>query len=430
MAGTITPSATVQNQDIQNGTEQQHYGSALSVMMLLHFMIGFLTCLNDILVPHLKSVFNLNYTEAALIQFTFFTAYFVMSIPAGKIISAFGYQKAILVGLGVSAVGALTFYPAASLLVYPVFLTALFTLAAGFTVLQVAVNPYASILGKPETASSRLTLTQAFNSLGTFVAPRIGGLFILAAAAPGVVALSSLSEVEQTARRLAEASTVQTPYLIFAGILVTLGIIISFLRLPVIRSVEEHGVGSLGEAWKVRRVRLGAAGIFAYVGAEVAIGSFFISFATLPSISTLTEPEAAGYVSLYWGGAMIGRFIGSALLRRTPPGILLAFYAAFAGILVTTAVFSSGSIAMITLIAVGLCNSIMFPNIFTLGIDALGKLTGYASSIITMAIVGGAVIPLIQGRIADTIGLQWSFFLPVLCYAYICWFALKGWRHD
>ncbi len=409
---------------------QSKYTGALAAMMALHFMIGFLTCLNDILVPHLKSVFDLNYTQAALIQFTFFTAYFAMSIPAGKVIAGLGYKRAIVVGLGTSAVGALLFYPASLILAYPVFLAALFTLASGFTVLQVAVNPYAAVLGKPETASSRLTLTQAFNSLGTFIAPRVGGLFILSATVLTASQLVSMTEAERLAHRLAEAASVQTPYIVFAGVLCVLAAVIALLRLPVIASVEEKGAGSLREAWSVRRVRLGALGIFAYVGAEVAIGSFLISFITQPSIAGISEQSAAVFVSYYWGGAMVGRFIGSVLLRRTPPGVLLAAYAALAAMLVATAILSSGSLAMWALIAVGFCNSIMFPNIFTLGIDGVGKLTGYASSIITMAIVGGAVVPLVQGALADAFGLQRAFVLPIFCYVYIVYFALKGWKHE
>jgi FHS family L-fucose permease-like MFS transporter len=406
---------------------------ALSVMMMLHFMIGFLTCLNDILVPHLKAVFALNYTRTMLIQFTFFTAYFVVSLPAGRIIAAVGYKRAMQIGLIVSASGALVFYPAAAMAQYWMFLAALFTLASGFTILQVAINPYAAVLGAPEKASSRLTLTQAFNSLGTTVAPHIGGLFILSGAVLGADTIAAVAQTDREAYKFTEASSVQVPYLVFAGILVVLTLLVSMIALPVIKSVEETSEESstskssslqgLREALSVQRLRRGALGIFCYVGAEVAIGSFLINFLSQPSIAGLNEQSAARYVSLYWGGAMIGRFVGSALLARTPTGWLLRLYAFIAAGLVAIATVSGGAWAMWSVIAIGLLNSIMFPNIFTLSIDGLGRLTGYGSSILSMAIVGGAVIPLAQGALADVLGVQRSFVLSVLCYSYIAWFA-------
>lgn len=410
------------------------YTIALAAMMALHFMIGFLTCLNDILVPHLKAVFELNYTRTMLIQFTFFTAYFVMSLPAGRIIAAVGYKRAMMIGLATSAAGALLFYPAAAVPAYGIFLMALFTLASGFTILQVAINPYAAVLGKPETASSRLTLTQAFNSLGTTVAPRVGGIFILSASVLAADRIAAMTEAERAAYKLAEASAVQMPYLVFAGVLVLLAITLATLKLPVIAAVENAAQSmktvvttsvksGLAEAFAIQRVRLGTLGIFTYVGAEVAIGSFII-FAAKATIGLTNEQAATYYVSLYWGGAMVGRFLGSALLARTGVGVLLALYAGCAAALVTLGMLATGSVALWAIVAIGFFNSIMFPNIFTLGIAGVGRLTGYASSIITMAIVGGAVVPLATGALADSVGVQRAFVLPLVCYGYILWFAL------
>ncbi len=407
----------------------------LSAMMALMFIIGFLTCLNDILVPHLKEVFSLSYTQVMLIQFTFFSAYFVMSLPAGWIISRFGYKRGILIGLATSTLGAISFYPAAALPSYPVFLAGLFTLASGFTLLQVAVNPYASALGKPETAPSRLTLTQAFNSLGTTIAPRVGGALILPPAILGITELLKRSEAEQAAYRIAQASSVQIPYLVFAGVLVLLWIALALFKLPVISTVESEEARSakMSDALAIKRVRYGVLGIFCYVGAEVAIGSLLINFILhLNIFPTMTEAEAAiaaaKYVSLYWGGAMIGRFLGSALLARTPQGVLLGVHATTASILVLTAIFTQGELAMWALILVGYCNSIMFPNIFTLAIRDLGHLTNRGGSLLTMAIVGGAVIPLAQGALIDVWGFSPSYILPLLCYVYIVFFAFKGWK--
>jgi FHS family L-fucose permease-like MFS transporter len=407
----------------------------LTAMMALMFIIGFLTCLNDILVPHLKEVFDLNYTQVMFIQFTFFSAYFVMSLPSGWFISRFGYKKGILAGLATSTCGALLFYPAAALPSYPLFLFGLFTLASGFTLLQVAVNPYASALGKPETAPSRLTLTQAFNSLGTTIAPRLGGAIILPPAILAAAEFAKLSEAQQISYRITQASSVQLPYVIFAGVLVLLFIAIALFKLPVISSVdsEEARNTTISEALKVKRLRYGVLGIFCYVGAEVAIGSLLINFILhLRIFPGMTDAEAAidaaKFVSFYWGGAMIGRFVGSALLARTPQGVLLGIHALAASLLVAIAIFTGGAVAMWALILVGYCNSIMFPNIFTLAIKDLGILTNRGGSVLTMAIVGGAVIPLAQGALIDVWGFQPSYILPLLCYAYIVFFAFKGWK--
>jgi FHS family L-fucose permease-like MFS transporter len=411
--------------------DNRSHKSAFAIVTILFFMWGFLTCLNDILVPHLKGVFDLNYTKVMLIQFSFFAAYFIMSIPAGKLIGRFGYQRGIVIGLATGALGALMFYPAAGLLSYPLFLSALFVLATGITVLQVAANPYAAVLGKPETASSRLNLAQAVNSLGHTTAPYIGGIFILAGAVLTQDQISALPSAEQLTYKLTKASSVQTPYLILAAALLALAIVMALIKLPVIASVEDHTTRhtKLRDAWKYRHLRLAALGIFLYVGAEVSIGSFLVNFFGQPDIAGLAAAVAAGFVSYYWGSAMVGRFIGSALLQKLKPRGVLAVAASCASLLTFITVAASGHVAMWTIIAVGFFNSVMFPIIFTLGIEDLGQLTSRGSSVLVMAIVGGAVIPVIQGALADTIGIHTAFLLPAVCYLYIVYYALKGSKH-
>ena len=387
---------------------QPRYGFALSVVTTVFFMWGFVTVLNDILVPHLKALFELNYTETMLIQFTFFSAYFLMSIPSARILAHMGYQKSIVIGLAVMGLGALLFVPAASLRSYPLFLTALWVLASGITLLQVAANPYVAQLGPPSKGSSRLNLAQAFNSLGTTLAPYLGGLLILS---------------DQS--RPADASTVKLPYIGIAVTLFVLAFAISRFHLPSLPDIEEgHGVTASDSIWRHRHLVLGIAAIFIYVGSEVSIGSFLVNYFSQPNIGGLSERVAAGYVSFYWGGAMVGRFIGSAVLRSAAPGKVLAGAALMASALVWTTVAASGPLAMWSVIAVGLFNSVMFPTIFTLGIAGLGPLTGKGSGLLIMAIVGGAFLPLLQGALADSIGIHMAFIMPAVCYLYIVFYGL------
>ena len=406
----------------------QSYGAPLATVTTLFFMWGFLTCLNDILVPHLKPIFDLNYTKVMLIQFAFFGAYFLFSIPSAKIIDWIGYQRSMVVGLLVMGLGAFLFVPAASVPSYPLFLGALIVLAAGITCLQVAANPYVTVLGKPETASSRLNLTQAFNSLGTFLAPFFGGLFILTAAR-NIDEVRALAPDALQAYRLHEAATVKLPYVGLGIALVLLAIAIGSFKLPKI----PHAQHQLGEKvndsiWKHPNLIFGAIGIFVYVGAEVSIGSFLVNYFSQPEIGGLTEKVAASFVAFYWGGAMLGRFIGSALLQKVKTGGLLAICAVCAAGLVAVSMLTNGHTAMYSIILVGFFNSIMFPSIFTLGVAELGPLTGDGSGVMIMAIVGGAIIPVAQGWIADHIGIHHAFFLPVICYLYILYFALSGSR--
>lgn len=378
-------------------------------------MWGFITCLNDILIPHLKAIFDLSYSQAMLVQFCFFSAYFLVSIPAGKIVKKVGFQKGIVLGLIVAAMGCFAFYPAAAMHSYPVFLVALFILASGITILQVSANPYVSILGNPETASSRLTMTQAFNSLGTTVAPFFGAYLILDQVA------ESMSVAQQ-------AESVQLPYVLLAGLLLILAAIFSYIKLPVIEHIEESVAEKpiAGSAWEYRHLVLGAIGIFVYVGAEVSIGSFLVSFFNDPNIAGLEESQAAKYIAYYWGGAMVGRFIGAAVMQKLAAGKVLAFNAFMAVVFIIITILASGQIAMFAILLVGLCNSIMFPTIFSLAINGLGQHTSQGSGILCLAIVGGAILPLIQGVLADSIGLQNSFFLPIICYVFIAYYGLSG----
>jgi MFS transporter, FHS family, L-fucose permease len=403
------------------------YAGPLAVVTTLFFMWGFLTCLNDILVPHLKPIFDLNYTRVMLIQFAFFGAYFLFSIPSAWIIDWIGYQRSMVAGLLTMGVGAFLFVPAASAPSYPLFLFALIVLAAGITCLQVAANPYVTVLGKSGTASSRLNLTQAFNSLGTFLAPFFGSLFILSTAPKTIEEIRALAPDALQAYRLHEAATVKTPYVGLGIALVVLAIAIGSFKLPKI----EHAQHKVGERvndsiWRHPNLIFGAISIFVYVGAEVSIGSFLVNYFSQPDIGAMTEKAAASFVAFYWGGAMVGRFIGSGLLQKMRTGRLLGICSVCAAALVTISMLSTGHFAMWSIILVGFFNSIMFPSIFTLGVAELGPLTGDGSGVMIMAIVGGALIPVAQGAIADRIGIHHAFFLPVICYLYILFFALSG----
>ena len=403
--------------------------SAMAMVTTLFFMWGFLTSLNDILIPHLKSIFSLNYAEAMLVQFAFFSSYAVFALPSGKIIEWIGYQRTMVVGLFTMGVGAVLFIPAASAPSFPLFLTALIVLAAGITVLQVAANPYVSILGPSETASSRLNLTQAFNSLGTTIAPWFGGWLILREA-PAVLDIKTLSDAQLHAYRIQQASTVKMPYIAIALGLAVLGLAIALYHFPRIDTTREFRRPKQGEhahtIWNYPHVILGAIAIFVYVGAEVSIGSFLVNYFNQPDIGGLAVQAAANLVPFYWGGAMIGRFIGSAVLQRMRPGYLLGLCALVALSLVVISMLTFGHFAMWSILLVGLFNSIMFPTIFTLGIAELGPLTGRASGLLVAAIVGGAIIPLAEGALADRIGIHHAFILPVLCYFYIAFYGFRG----
>src|SRR5271154_813054 len=412
---------------IPSVADTHNYARPLAIVTTLFFMWGFLTCLNDILIPHLKSIFDLSYARVMLVQLAFFSAYFLFSVPWSKVVNTIGYKTTMVVGLLTRAVGAFLFLPAATAASYPLFLTALLVLAAGITGLQVAANPYVDLLGRPETASSRLDLTQAFNSLGTTIAPKIGGFLILSAAPLAAVQLQQLTPAAQHLYRVQQASSVKMPYTVIGVALLLLAVLIAVSKLPKVEEATAlPGQKGNDSIWKHRHLLLGALGIFTYVGAEVSIGSFLVNYFASPEIANFSAKTAAGYVSFYWGGAMVGRFIGAGLLRRFRPGNLLGLCAVFAAVLVTASMLLGGHTAMWTVLAVGFFNSIMFPTIFSLGVAELGPLTGNGSGILNMAIVGGAIIPVIQGAIADQFGLHHGFFLPVICYLYILFFGLSG----
>ncbi|RDD80532.1 sugar MFS transporter [Dyella tabacisoli] len=547
---------------IANGTDNARYTDyplAMGVITTIFFMWGFLTCLNDILIPHLKAVFELNYARVMLVQFTFFGAYFLMSLPAGRLVAALGYKRGIVSGLAIAAVGAFGFWPAATLHSYGAFLGALFVLATGITVLQVAANPYVALLGPERTSSSRLTLAQALNSLGTTLAPYLGGLLILAAVSSAIPKnvqdapetqqlISSLNEQpaaqavqtmqqapaerlaaalggiagptldklptdalvaqserftpavlgavldklpsdkllailkSQSAERLAalpseplakaldsltgshlddaqttqlkqfrdglpatvsdrlkayrehQSEVVKLPYVGLGIVLLLLAAGVWLFNMPALTETTEKADTShhtLADALSHPHVLFGVLAIFFYVGAEVSIGSFMVNYLSLPNIGQMSEQTATHYVSLYWGGAMVGRLVGSALMVRLSPRKLLGAFATINMLLVMTTMLTHGMVAVYSVVAIGLFNSIMFPTIFALGIERLGPLTGKASSLLIMAIVGGAIVPYVQGMVADHIGVQHAFFLPLFCYAYIVFYGLRGSRiHD
>ena len=398
---------------------------ALTVVTTLFFMWGFITVLNDVLVPHLKSIFDLTYAKVMLIQFAFFTAYFIFSLPAAKIVDALGYKKTMVVGLFTMGIGALLFIPAASVPSYSLFLGALMVVAAGITALQVAANPYVAVLGPANTASSRLNLAQAFNSLGTTIGPYVGGLFILTAAPKAMEVIRQMSADARQAYRVQEASSVKIPYLLIGVVLFILAGAIASFKLPPVPSAEKHGKVA-DSVWKHRNLAFGTIAIFVYVGAEVSIGSFLINYISQADIGNVSIFTAAKYVSYYWGGAMVGRFIGSAILQKVRTGTVLGIAGLVASLLVCLSMLTFGGLAMWSIILVGFFNSVMFPSIFTLGIAELGPLTGDGSGYLIMAIVGGAILPVLQGAMADRIGVHHAFILPVICYLYIAYYGFKG----
>ncbi|ADW70941.1 sugar MFS transporter [Granulicella tundricola] len=406
---------------------------AMSIATALFFLWGFLTSLNDILIPHLKGIFELSYAQALLVQFAFFSAYFVFALPSGKLVDWRGYKQTMVIGLVVMACGALLFLPASTAASFALFLTALVVLAAGITCLQVSANPYVTSLGPENTAASRLNFSQAFNSLGTFLAPLAGGALILGGTQMAPDKLHSLAAAARQAYRAEQASSVRLPYLGIALALLALAAALGLLKLPSASTNEytqDFRPGELnedkGSIWGHKWLLLGAMGIFVYVGAEVSIGSFLVNYFGLPQIMSMSEQTAAKYVSLYWLGAMIGRFIGSALLQKLRTGMVLGSAAMMACLLVLVSMATHGPTAMWAIISVGLFNSVMFPSIFTLGLANLGALTSKGSSLMVCAIVGGALLPLFEGFLADRVGVQHAFIVPVLCYVFIAFFGFSA----
>jgi MFS transporter, FHS family, L-fucose permease len=437
--------STKSSPTVQTSGVAASYGPALTVLTTLFFIWGSLTSLNDVLIPFAQHVFTLNLAQSMLIQTAFFLAYFIISLPAAKIIDWIGYKRAIIVGLSTMVAACLLVYPAAKIPSFPFFLTALMVLAAGITVLQVAANPYVAVLGRPQTASSRLNLTQAFNSLGTAVFPFVGARLILG------------ETVSAAAQSASQDAVIKLYVYFFAIVLVLLAVLFAVFKLPKMESAERHGAETVNDSiWKHPNLPFGAIAIFVYVGAEVAIGSSIANYLALPNIghfaSGVADPAAryhsalaiaARYISIYWLGAMVGRFIGSAVLQKVKTSRVLAFCATMSALLVVVTVLSSGHFAMWSVLSIGLFNSIMFPSIFTSGIAELGPLTGDGSGLLNMAIVGGAIIPWVVGRIGDAInhswypsmiqgetswgqGIHFALILAAFCYLYILFYAVSG----
>lgn len=423
------------------------YKSAFIFLTSLFFLWGFITVLVDSLIPRLKDVFEMSYAKTVLVQFAFFVAFFVFSLPAGFVLSKIGYKKGIVLGLVTMAVGCLLFYPAAEYRMFPVFLVGYFTLAGGITVLQVAANPFVALLGSEEGASSRLNLSQAFNSLGTTIAPVVGALFLLSDSVKSSDEIAVLSEVEKSEYYIAEAATVQTPFLLIAGFILVLALAFVFTKLP--KLIEESPKGGYFKLLKNKLMLMGALGIFVYVGAEVAIGSFLVNYfydsglapivaenetmmniansiaSTFNKTFSGSDPKSllGIFVIFYWGGAMIGRFVGAYLTKIMSPGKVLSIFASLAITMILISINTSGLVSMWSILAVGLFNSIMFPTIFTLSLEGLGDLKAQASGLLCMAIVGGAIIPFAFGSLIDGFGFKTAFLLTILCYGYILFFG-------
>lgn len=401
--------------------------AVMSLLASLFFIWGFITVINNTLLPHLRNVFDLSYTQTTLIESVWFAAYFIASIPSARLIERIGYKRAIVTGLAIMAVGSLLMVPAARLPSYGVTLFALFVIASGITLLQVSANPYVTVVGSPDTASSRLNLVQAFNSLGTTLAPLFGAYLILGRSTAGT---AEANAVLSQAERLADAQAVQLPYLIVAGVLVLLALAIARLPLPALHagarrvSKEQRATLSL---WRHRNLVFGIPAIFIYLIAEIGVANLFINFVALPEIGNLSHEQGAHYLFLMWGGMMVGRFAGSILMRRVAAQHVLALASIGAFVVMLVAGLGSGQVALWALVSVGLFHSVMFPTIFTLGIRGLGPLTEEGAGLLIMAIAGGALV-IVQGWLADTVGLQPSFLLTAACELYVLFYAVWGAR--
>ena len=393
--------------------KQASYTPALIVLGVLYFMMGLITCLNDTLVPFFKQGFTLSYTQSSLVQFYFFLTYAIMSIPAGRLIERIGYKQGMVLGFSISAFGAILFYPASILHVYALFLAALFIVAIGIVMLQVAANPYVTILGPAKTASSRLAMVQGVGSIGTTVAPVIGAYFIL-------------SRLDTSAT---SSEALRYPYLVIAAILILIAFVVSRLSLPVISpSVDRLKAAEepTKSVFTFRNLNFGAVAIFLYVGAEVSIGTFLTNYVS--DVLKLDVKDANSYVAFYWGSMVVGRLIGTLILKTVKPGIVLAICASIAAILILLSVNTTGLIAVWSMIAIGLFNSVMFAIIFSLSVNGLGKNTTRASGILSTAIVGGAVMPFMQGVLIDHFTWTISFMLPLVSYLFILFYGLNGYR--
>ncbi|MDC3079391.1 sugar MFS transporter [Flavobacteriaceae bacterium] len=425
---------------------KNNYKTAFIFLTSLFFLWGFITVLVDSLIPRIRDLFTLTYFQAGLVQFAFFGAYFILSIPAGFLLSKIGYKRGIVVGLITMAIGCFLFYPAASFREFNVFLLAYFVLAGGITVLQVAANPYVAVLGSESGAASRLNLSQAFNSLGTSIAPILGASFILSDRVRSSDEISEMTNAAREAYLISEATAVQTPFMVITSFIILLALVFVFVKLPtMLSSAPKGGYSALLQN---KSLLLGAFGIFIYVGAEVAIGSYLVNYfydmgltaivkqnKVLAAIaSTLLSQDLAtvsdygilgAFVTFYWSGAMIGRFVGSYLTTVIRPSVVLSYFAAGAVLMIIISSQTLGIVSMISILAVGLFNSIMFPTIFSLSLEGLDNLKPQASGILCTMIVGGAIIPPLYGYMTDLFGFKMALILLIACYAYIIWFGYK-----
>lgn len=388
------------------------YFPALITLGVLYFMMGFITCLNDTLVPFFRKGFTLSYSESSLVQFYFFLTYGVASIPAGKVVERVGYQKGMVLGFTIAALGGLLFYPASVMHEYYLFLAALFVLAIGIVLLQVAANPYITVLGPAKTASSRLTLIQGVGSMGTTIAPLFGAYFIL-----GPLQNATSSEA------------VKYPYIGIALALLVIALVVNWLKLPVIKTHSEaieEGSSSQKGIFGFRNLNLGVIALFAYVGAEVSVGTFLTNY--ISDLLHITESAANNYVAFYWGSMLVGRLIGSFLLKTVKSSTALTLCSVLAIAFIILSISTDGYVAVWSMIGVGLCNSIMFAIIFSLSVNGLGKYTTQASGLLSTAIAGGAVVSFFQGYLIDHYTWAIAFLLPVVCYAYILFYGLNGYK--
>jgi FHS family L-fucose permease-like MFS transporter len=397
--------------------------SLQTFVFALFFIFGGITSLNDVIIPKLKDLFTLSYAQAMLVQSAFFAAYFIVSIPAAAIVRRIGYMRTAVVGLLTMTAGCLLFIPASSSGVFATFLVALFVLASGITIVQVVANPLISLLGAPQTAHSRLTFAQAFNSLGTTVFPYVGAILILGSLA--TIDPTTLSGAALDAYRAAETQVVVKTYI---GLAIALTVVAALVWHNRNKLVEARAPKvSMLRAFELlgqKRFAFGALCIFLYVGAEVAVGSVIVNYLMEANVLGLSAEEAGKHVPLYWGGAMVGRFIGAALLRMFSPGKVLACAAGMTIALLLVSANTTGMVSGWALLAVGLFNSIMFPTIFSLACEGLGERAAEGSGLICMAIVGGAIVPLLTGHAADAVGLKMALLVPVLCYALILCFGI------
>lgn len=389
---------------------KQNYTPALVTLAVLYFMMGFITVLNDTLVPFFKMGFMLTYSQSSLVQFYFFLTYGIMSIPAGKIVSKVGYKKGMVLGFMIAAMGALLFFPAAIFHEYYLFLGALFVIAIGIVLLQVAANPYITVLGPPETASSRLTLIQGIGSIGTTAAPFFGAYFIL----------SGLEESN------ASSEAVKYPYFFISLFLILIALIVSRLNLPTIRTATEKKIQTHKKILSHSNLKFGIIALFCYVGAEVAIGTFLTNY--IADRTGISEMEANNYVSIYWGSMLVGRFGGALILKYVSSARVLMFNSGLALLLIALSITTTGYFSIWTMIGVGLCNSIMFAVIFSLSVFGLGEQTTKASGLLSSAIAGGAIVSYLQGVLIDNTSWEISFSLPLVCYAYIFFYGIKGYK--